>query len=65
VDGTQDPRPDKRARGHAQEGQRTDDAQRAGSGIPVEQVRGRRGGDRHEDAPADRLEDARRDQLLE
>ena len=65
MDRRQDGRPEERAGGHPEERQRADDPERARPAVALEQV-GRSGRpDRDEDAAADRLDEARGDELIE
>ena len=65
MDRIEDRGADERARCHAQERERTDHAQRPGPYIPFEQVGGSRSGHGHDRAAAERLDQPRRNQLLD
>ncbi len=65
MDGRQDRGAEERPGGHAQERQRSDEPERPCPRRTVEQVGGGGRPDRDEDATTDRLDEARRDELVE
>ncbi len=65
MEAAQHRRPDERPGGHPEERQRADDPERAGARAAAEEVRGGRGPHRDEGAAADRLDEARRDELVQ
>ena len=57
--------PDERPRGHAEERERADDAERPGPGVALEEMRGRGRADRHEDPASEPLDEPRGDEQVE
>ena len=65
MDRRQDRGAEERSGGHAEERERADRAEGTRAPVPVVEMGGRGRADRHEDTAADRLDEPRRDELVE